>query len=204
MLSILMATGASSRSASSNEHALPSPWQDMDIGDVKAPGSSSWTAGTFHEKSTGGDIWGTADAMHYIYRRIAGNGQITARVVSVQYTDAWSKAGVDLRASLIPSSQHYMVMVTPANGVEMQGRQQDGADSFRLHGITMTAPYWVRITRAKGSITGSISEDGVDWTPIGRAVDALPHVAYVGLALTAHNNAYWCNARFDHVTLKSQ
>ncbi|MBN2315915.1 MAG: LamG domain-containing protein, partial [Sedimentisphaerales bacterium] len=54
-------------------------------------------AGTYTMTASGTDIWGTADEFHYAYKTLSGAGSITARVVSVQNTNDWAKAGVMIR-----------------------------------------------------------------------------------------------------------
>jgi len=64
--------------------------------------------GTFTEAGSGTDIWdvGTAgdyrDEFHYAYKMLTGAGSITTRVVSVQNTNGWAKAGVIIRETLEP------------------------------------------------------------------------------------------------------
>ena len=61
-------------------------------------------------KGSGADIWGTADEFHYAYRAFNGaaSGKIhlTTHVDSVQNVNAWTKAGLMVRASLDPGSMH--------------------------------------------------------------------------------------------------
>jgi hypothetical protein len=60
-------------------------------------GSASYASGTFTLKGSGADIGGTADAFHYVYQPLTGDGEIVARVASLQNTHALlTKAGADL------------------------------------------------------------------------------------------------------------
>ena len=47
---------------------LPSPWADADIGATGATGSTDYADGVFTVKGAGADIWGNADAFHYVYQ----------------------------------------------------------------------------------------------------------------------------------------
>ena len=62
--------------------ALPVPWTDGDIGTVGVAGSASLDdpTSTYTLKGAGADIWGTADALHYAYQTLSGDGTIVARV----------------------------------------------------------------------------------------------------------------------------
>ncbi len=73
---------------------LPPPWVAQDVGNVGAAGSTSESSGTFTLKGAGADIYGTADAFQFVWQPLSGDGQIVARIVSIQNVNAWAKAGV--------------------------------------------------------------------------------------------------------------
>ena len=73
--------------------ALPSPWQHSDIGAVGVPGSASHSSGTFDVTASGNDIEKRTDAFHFVYQPLSGNGEIVARVSSIQNTHSGCKSG---------------------------------------------------------------------------------------------------------------
>ena len=75
-------------------------WLSADVGNVGQPGSDSRAGGTVTIHASGGDIWGNADAFRFVSMRLSGDGQLTARVVGLENTDAWAKAGVMIRETL--------------------------------------------------------------------------------------------------------
>ena len=79
---------------------LPSPWVTGDIGAVGATGSATYSSGTFTVIGSGIDLWGTADALRYVYQPISGDCTIIARVATIQNTMPWAQAGVMIRESL--------------------------------------------------------------------------------------------------------
>ena len=79
---------------------LPSPWTDQDIGAVGTQGRGSFLTGTFIERGSGADIGGSADAFHYIYQPLNGNGTIIAHVATQYNSDPSAKAGVMIRETL--------------------------------------------------------------------------------------------------------
>jgi hypothetical protein len=168
-------------------------------------------AGTFTMTASGADIWnlGTAgdyhDEFHFASKMLTGAGSITAKVVSVQNTNGWAKAGVMIRETLDGGSKHAFVAITPSNGVAFQGRDTTGGDSFNTNETGVAAPYWVKLERsASGNFTASQSANGTTWSPI---TGATPHsismaaTVYIGLALTAHDAAQTCEAVFSNVTM---
>ena len=149
---------------------LPVPWVTQDIGAVGKAGSASFAAatGTYSVSGAGADIWGTADALRFVYQTLSGDGQIVARVASVQNTNAWVKAGVMIRADLTPGSAQAMMMVTPGKGNNFQRRLTNGGVSVGTAGALVTAPYWVKLTRAGSTITAYQSSDGSTWSTVER------------------------------------
>ncbi len=179
---------------------LPYPWSTQDIGAVGLTGSASFSNGVFTASGSGADIWNTADAFRFVYVPVTGNCTIVARVVSVQNIDPWSKAGVMIRESLSAGSVHAFVAVTPGNGVAFQYRSVTGGNSSNNNTTGPSAPYWVKLVRSGGTFTGYVSRDGVTWTQLGTTTFAMATTAYIGLALTSHNNSSLCLATFDNVT----
>src|SRR5262249_20977723 len=68
--------------------SLPAGWSHADIGAVGFTGDTTYdpTASAFTVKGSGADIWGAADAFHFAYRSLTGDGAIVARVASQQNT----------------------------------------------------------------------------------------------------------------------
>lgn len=184
-------------------NALPAPWDHDDIGSVAFGGDASHVSGQFTVQGSGGDIWGTVDAGHYVFVLLNGDGQITAHVLSVQNTDPWAKAGVMFRESLATGSKHASMFVTPGNGTALQYRPVTDNESFHIGGPGATAPYWVRMTRAGSNFTGAVSPDGVTWTTVGTVPVSMANQVMVGLAVTAHNNAALNTSVLDNVSVIS-
>jgi len=179
---------------------LSFPWLSQDVGSVGVNGGASLSNGVFTVTGSGGDIWNTADAFQFVYVPVTGNATIVARVPSVQNTDPWSKAGVMIRESLAANAANALIAVTPGNGVTWQTRSGTGGATVNTPAAGLTAPYWVKLVRSGNTFTGYRSPDGVTWTPQGTATFAMASTAFIGLALTSHNNALSCTAAFDNVT----
>src|SRR5579859_924135 len=75
-------------SVSQGTHALIAPWKETDIGAVGVAGDSANDGTTIAVYGSGADIWGNADAFHYVYQRLNGNTQVVVKVTSVLNTNA--------------------------------------------------------------------------------------------------------------------
>lgn len=123
----------------------------------------------------------TIDQLHFVHQPLAGDGTVTARVLSQQDSHEWAKAGILLKASTASGSPYAALMVTPRHGIRLQGNFDT-----EVTGSSGTAPRWLRLTRAGSSVTGSESTDGSTWTPVGTLeLPTLPPTAQVGLFVTS-------------------
>lgn len=181
--------------------ALPSGWSQQDIGSTGVAGSATHTAGSYTLNGSGADIWGTADAFHYAWQSLSGNGEITARIASVENTDVWAKAGVMIRESLTAGSAHASIFVSPGSGVSFQRRTATSGTSASTTTPGITAPRWVKIARSGNTLTASHSADGTSWTTLGSGTIPMASTIYIGLAVTSHANTTDCTAVFDNVTV---
>jgi regulation of enolase protein 1 (concanavalin A-like superfamily) len=179
---------------------LPYPWVSQDVGSLGLAGSVTFSNGVFTVTGSGDDIWNAVDAFRFVFVPVTGNCTITARVLAVQNTDGWAKAGVMIRANLNADSANALVAVTPGNGVTWQDRSSAGGSSSFNNTTGLSASYWVRLVRSGDTFTGYRSANGVTWTPLGAATISMASPVYVGLALTSHNNSTLSTAAFDHVT----
>ena len=109
-----------------------------------------------------------------------------------------------IRETLDPDSPHALACITPGNGVAAQGRYDTGGTSFNWNQSGIAAPHWVKLERDfSGNFTVSHSSNGTAWQPVqGTTPQNVPMGAnvYIGLALTAHDDALTCEAVFSNVT----
>jgi hypothetical protein len=201
---------------SETELTLTSPrdWTKYDVGELSiwfrgyAASVGSFIegpVGTYTMTGSGADIWYQADEFHFAYKMLTGAGSIVAKVVSVDNTNVWAKAGVMIRESLEPGSKYAFMCVTPASGVSFQYRLNADTDALSTTQTGITAPYWVKLERGiSGSFTASISTNGTTWVAVENATPQIISMAstvYVGLALTSHDDTLTCTAKFSNVQI---
>jgi enterochelin esterase-like enzyme/fibronectin type 3 domain-containing protein len=193
-------SGNSAQASATPTVNVPLPWMTQDIGTVGLSGSAGYTNGLFTVTGSGDDIWNSADAFRFVYVTNSGNCTIIARVVSVQNIDGWSKAGVMIRDSLDPGAANAFIAVTPGNGVTWQYRSSDGG-GCNNNTTGGSAPYWVKLVCSGSTFTGYCSPNGTNWTQLGSTtLTNVTSTAYIGLAVTSHNNSSLCMAKFDNVS----
>jgi hypothetical protein len=161
--------------------------------------------GTYTITSSGTDITGQSDGFHYAYKMLTGPGSITARVVSIDNTDPWAKAGVMIRETLEPGSKHALMCITPNNGAASVVRVNTGEDSYTSNQTGIAAPHWLKLERdLAGNFTVSHSLDGSSWASLedftSQSIQMSTNV-YIGLAVTSRNPDATCQAVFSDVRI---
>jgi len=178
---------------------LPVPWVGEDIGAPALSGSSGYgpAEGLFTVTGAGNDVWADADQLQLAHRPLAGDGQITARLLTQTPTDPWAKAGVMIKQAAIAGAPYAFLAVAPGNGIHLQydftGDQSGPA--------TTELPLWLRLTRAGSQLTAATSTDGTTWTTVGTTTLSFTGAVQVGLAVTSHNGGARSTATFDNVTV---
>jgi predicted amidohydrolase/regulation of enolase protein 1 (concanavalin A-like superfamily) len=190
-------------SVTAGSGSLPAGWTYTDVGAVGAAGSGSESGGTFTVKGAGADTWDTSDAFGYAATTLTGNGQITARVASVQNVSTWTKAGVMVRDGLTAGAAHAFMIQTPTTikGTAFQRRAVANAATTSGAGPAVAPPYWVRLARSGNTFTASVSPNGTTWTVVGADTIAMGATVDVGLAVSSHVAASLATATFDNVTI---
>jgi uncharacterized repeat protein (TIGR03806 family) len=184
-----------------NAATLPKGWGHRDVGPVGIKGDASFLNNQYNLIASGTDIWQTVDGFHYAYTTEKGDAQIVARVISMQFTDPWAKAGVMFRQDMSPGSKHVMMVITAGGFSSYQWRPTPGQWTHNTDGPTTTTPYWVKLVRHGNVFTGYISPDGSDWKRIDNITVPLPNKLYVGLVVSSHDNTSLNSVMFDNVSL---
>ena len=180
----------------------PGLWQDADIGSVGVTGGSALSGTNFTVLGSGADVWGTADAFHFLWQTNSGDGSLTARVTSQMGSDPWAKAGVMIRESSAANSRNVFLAISPVNGITFQNRASSGGVSYNAAAGGLKVPYWVRLTRSGTSFTAQYSAAGVTWTTLASSnLTGFASTALWGLAVSSHNPALGSAATFDNVAL---
>lgn len=162
--------------------------------------------GTLSVSGAGADIWSFSDEFRYVYKRLNGDGSITAKVESMIPTNGWAKVGVMIREAVGPSARHASTLVTPSNGISFHRRSIASDPTTKTDATGVTAPYWVRISRSGNTFTGEISSDGLTWEsmtsdPTASSEQiAMSNNVLIGLAVTSHASGILTVGEFSNVS----
>ena len=184
---------------------LPTAWGTRFLGFEQRPwGGAQNVSDTFTVNGSGRTIGETSDDFQFAYRSLGGNGEIKARIATVGTNTANPKVGVMLRESLTDNSRHVAMLMAKTEGLRFVSRSTVGGPTTASTNNTLTAPYWVKVTRSGNTFTGYLSADNTTWTQAGTPVTiAMNSNIFAGLAVSAGNgNASYINSStFDNVTI---
>lgn len=178
---------------------LPAIWSHKDIGLVGVLGSVSWVNGTFTVLGDGLDIWGKTDAFQFVSQPLGDNNEIIARVTKLPNTNINAKAGVMMRGSLDPGSQHVMINTATDGSIEFISRGNAKDISSVVTVAVQPRPVWLKLTRVGNHVNGSMSVDGKVWVLVG-AVDVL-NLNLAGLIVTSADTTLGNASTFDNVSV---
>ena len=157
-------------------------------------------AGTYTMTGSGADIWAGSDEFHFAFKETSGSARMIAKVVSVENTHEFAKAGVMIRDTLEANSAYAGVFITPENGVRFQYRDTADGNTDRQFAEGITAPQWVRVERTSGGLIRAFySANGTKWEQFGLQQISMTMPVYIGLAVTSHNVELTCEAKFSNV-----
>lgn len=177
--------------------SLPAGQQAVDIGAPSIKGSTSYRKGVYTIHAGGTDIWGTSDQFHFVYQQMTGDGEVIARVQSLNNSNTWAKTGVMIRETLAADSRHALALVSAGKGYAFQRRIDPAGISLNTAGSLGVPPGWVRLVRTGSRIDASQSTNGTTWTPMGSDAIPMADTVYVGIATTSHSASVATDAVVD-------
>ena len=175
----------------------------MDIGNVGASGCALHFNDTYFLNGSGEGIGGGSDEFQLIYKNHQKDGEIIARIQSVENTDPAAQGGVMFRESSAADAKMAFIEQRPDNQVTFSWRTSLGGplQSFNLQGGT-TDPKYVRLTRLSDRFAAyysTASKEG-PWTQIGNEVEVeMADDILVGLALTSNSDGVLAEGFFNEV-----
>ncbi|ABM33247.1 discoidin domain-containing protein [Paracidovorax citrulli] len=188
--------------------SVTSGFGSVDIGGANPPGTATYANGRWTVQGAGSGIWAASDSGHFIYKALAGDSAIIAKVESIQNTGQAAKVGVMMRTSLEAGAPRAWMAVTNRKQVEqnMTKLAVYGGTNYSNKAHDLPGPassYWVKLERIGNMITGYVSPDGTNWaaTDVGRIEAPVPETIYVGLVVSSGANGTLNRSTFNHVQI---
>jgi regulation of enolase protein 1 (concanavalin A-like superfamily) len=204
-VAILFITAAATQT-SGDAQSIGAFEDHSDVGVTPKAGSAAYDSKSHDYTVTGGgaNMWATADAFHFVWKRVSGDVTITARV-ALQGTEGneHRKAGLMIRQGLGPGDA-YADAVVHGNGLtSLQYRETAGAQTLEVR-ARKTAPRFLRLVRQGNRFTLFAADSKHHFTQVGYTNVVLYDPVYVGLAVCAHDADALQAAAFSDVQLKTR
>lgn len=106
------------------------PWRALEI-ETDVAGSSIVRGGNWVIEAAGRDIFGKRDRFHFRCRPAEGDFHAAGRVLWIDETSPWAKAGWMIRENYSADAAHIMLHTTPDGKVILCGRDKAGQDSWQ-------------------------------------------------------------------------
>ena len=186
--------------------SAPAPWTSSDIGSVSKAGTICYKDGHFEMGASGTGIGSKSDSFYFTYQQMTGDGEIVARLNSLENTNLNAKAGVMIRESLDASSAFAMTALVSnpnftGSAAHFEYRKSNTGSTSSSKYIAATAPKFVRLVKEGNTITSFISATNGNWQLIGTSNVNFGATVYVGLAATSNLNGTSSLADFSDVTV---
>ncbi|MBC8009033.1 MAG: hypothetical protein H7067_02930 [Burkholderiales bacterium] len=184
----------------------PPGWSSITIGSPSVVGSVVYTEATGQTAITGPGhmIERNSDNFQFVYKPLAGDGEIVARVVGQTNPASYPHAGIMLRSALTANSANWEIYATRDSGVSFQARATNGASTAgSSRNGALGAPVWLKLARLGSRVTPYTSANGVLWTKLdGVAGLTLPETVYVGMSAGSTQSGGGAISTYDKFEVK--
>jgi len=157
------------------------------------PGEFSYNSSTetYTIGGSGQGIEGGSDSFRFVYKKITGDGTLTARLTEITRFSDDTHSGIMFRETLDPESIMVMHTMRAAGQVFVRSRVtagqtvQDGPQVPQFP-ATLVIPHWMRLRREGNVFTAEHSSDGETWEAVGDPVTVtMAETIYIGMAVAA-------------------
>jgi PKD repeat protein len=173
------------------------------VGSTRVRGYAEYQGDVLMVESQGSFGTTEEDAFAYVYSPLSGDGEIVARVVSMETTEAWASTGVMIREKLSATSRFVAMVMTDEYGGSFQQRSAPGTVGARQTPGVGWLPYWVRLERKNNKITGYTSIDGQRWAVMGQAEMDMASDVYIGVAVASNADSVLTTSSVDQIFIES-
>jgi len=147
---------------------------DIGVPSTLGPGAAAFDAvsNTYTVSGGGENMWGVADHVHYVWKKISGDVRLDATIAftgtlpSTGTPNAHRKAVLMIRQSLDPDAVYADAAVHGDGLTSLQWRDATGAVTHEVQ-ASVTGPTRLRIEKRGHYVSMSVASGGEPWQPAG-------------------------------------
>jgi TolB protein len=188
--------------------ASPAGWFEnhQDVGTVLHPGSTEYEAArhTYTLTGSGENMWFTADAFQFAWKKVSGDVTLTAAISFVgKGVNEHRKAVLMLRQNLDADSAYADVALHGSGLTSLQYRDVKGGTTHEIQS-NVSAPKIVRIEKRGEYVFMSVASAGEELHMAGGSTRVpLAGTFYVGIGVCSHDKNVIERAVFSNVDLET-
>jgi TolB protein len=178
-----------------------------DVGAVSPPGLATYDAakGVYTVRAAGANMWSTADAFHFAWKRVSGDQALTANVTFVRSggePDPHRKAVLMFRQSLDADGIYVDAAEHGSGMTALQYRRERGATTQDIE-LDIKAPERIRLEKRGDTFTMFLSNHGEPLHQVGASIKLhLAEPFYAGIGVCSHNAAREEKAMFWNMKME--
>ncbi len=177
----------------------------QDVGTVLTAGTVAYDPATktYTLTGSGENMWATADAFHFVWKKVAGDIRLSASIASIsEGGDAHRKAVLMIRQSLDGDSAYADIAVHGDGLTSLQARDQKGAATHEVQS-NRAKPSRIAIEKRGNYFYASVGGDTGDLERSGGSM-RVPMDApfYIGIGVCAHNKDAVVKVSFTNVAIE--
>ena len=176
-----------------------------DIGAVLHKGAVEYDAAakSYRVTASGENVWGTADAFFFVWKKMSGDVAISADISFATKTgEEHKKAMLMIRQSLDADSAYADAAAHMVGLTSLQSRESKGAATHEVQANVSAVPQHLQIVKRGDYFYLSIADGGEAPHFAGPATKVeLQGPFYVGIGVSAHNKNNVETATFSNVTV---
>ena len=187
---------------------LPFNYRNDDIGSTGVASNAAYEVvpnqsqlfERFTIQAAGADVWGYDDSFAFVYlfsslSRPAAQ-VLRYRVVSLEDTHPFAKAGLMWRESVAPGSKMVIAAMKPNGELEFMARPCSGCAVNYLGGAMVGFPAYIALTGNFSTFTAAVGSDPSSMKTVG-SIDIPMSAAIPGFAVTSHDTTQLTTAVID-------
>jgi hypothetical protein len=165
-------------------------------------GSTTHRAGTLTQLGSG-IIGSSSDKLRFTYQTLTGDGEIVAKISSLETNGDASRAGVMIRDSLAANSMQIFLGMSGRNDFRWDSRTTTGGSTStsKIHMGTVSHS-WVKLVRSGATVSAYTSADGISWTLQGSTTNTtFAATCYIGLAVASGSDQTRDTSQFSNLSV---
>ncbi|MEX2369549.1 MAG: T9SS type A sorting domain-containing protein [Bacteroidales bacterium] len=177
--------------------AMIDPWEAQNVGSFSFPGKAGIRNGMITITGTTNILFGEYDAFYYMYQKVTGNGEISAKLTSQTGVNNMAYSGIMLRSSSASASDFISISRKSLTDTLIISYRDANTQLSKTKTISGNFN-WLKIKKEGSAMELLFSEDGISWNPAFSVLMELSTDFIAGLFTTSHNESNFCTATFEN------